>query len=451
MFTWYRNAQLCYVYLADVTSALHKESPDALCRSKWFTRGWTLQELLAPNSVYFCSQEWCLLGTKFGLSDQISKVTGISMQYLLSPEAACVAVKFSWVSHRKTSRTEDMAYCLLGLLDVNLPLLYGEGSKAFLRLQFEIVRNSSDESIFAWSDNGLDSGSIFARSPKAFAQCGNVVEASFPQHEKDPYNLCNRGLAMQVPHFQHNADYFSSSVLCTQTVALQCAYAGAERDPICITLVRKSKRQWARRGNLCGEGKASLWQKGSTMTLYIDTLPSHSQHKALSPFLSSDTANLKSTLSIHRTIATSSSDNPILSLAERTLSGGDIDVLDHQIRVRWNGQWFFCGLRLQCPGSGRQEHDEEFALFFMAHENDATIRFCSVSSEIWTYHSAQELWTKQRGCCFREDSGGSWNGVTKIFDWGNFTWSMKRAEGYRVVDYQVSVRRAPQPILGDTK
>ena len=159
MFRWYEKAKVCYAYLSDVSGDANlKKDVSEFVGSRWFTRGWTLQELVAPKSVLFYSRRytgWHFLGTKEDLCDHISAVTGIDTDTLYGAglELASVARKMSWASHRETTRVEDTAYCLLGIFDVNMPLLYGEGKKAFLRLQEEILRSSYDYSLFAWGLN----------------------------------------------------------------------------------------------------------------------------------------------------------------------------------------------------------------------------------------------------------------------------------------------------------
>ncbi|KAG8529033.1 uncharacterized protein KY384_006723 [Bacidia gigantensis] len=113
----------------------------------------------------------------------------------------------SWASRRQTSRVEDMAYCLLGLFDVNLPLLYGEGMKAFTRLQREIIRHSSDQSIFAWTTKSrAENTGMFASDPSAFANSGDVVQLpkAFPSKEVVPYEVTNRGLRIKLPFITRN-------------------------------------------------------------------------------------------------------------------------------------------------------------------------------------------------------------------------------------------------------
>lgn len=108
MFRWYRDAGICYAYLSDVSGPLEKaNNKDAFRFSKWFTRGWTLQELLAPDDLTFFDMNWQEIGTKEGLRDTIARVTGI--RHLFNFEDASVAQKMSWASKRETTRIEDQA------------------------------------------------------------------------------------------------------------------------------------------------------------------------------------------------------------------------------------------------------------------------------------------------------------------------------------------------------
>ena len=154
MFRWYKNAAVCYVYLSDC-----EWCPDAtvirqrLRQSRWFTRGWTLQELIAPRFAKFYAKDWRKIADKEELYDLLSDVTGIDEAVLQGASVADISVarRMSWASRRKTSRGEDMAYSLLGLFDVNIPLIYGEGRlKAFRRLQEAIMNTTHDQSLFAW-------------------------------------------------------------------------------------------------------------------------------------------------------------------------------------------------------------------------------------------------------------------------------------------------------------
>ena len=152
MFQWYRGAGVCYAYLSDVDrsdSPLSRSS--SFARSRWFTRGWTLQELLAPLEVVFLDSAWVEIGTKRSLRSTLSSITRINESALERYRGGdfSVAQKMSWAAGRATTRLEDEAYYLMGLFDVNMPLLYGEGGKAFLRLQQEILKQSDDDSLFA--------------------------------------------------------------------------------------------------------------------------------------------------------------------------------------------------------------------------------------------------------------------------------------------------------------
>ena len=128
MFRWYREARVCYAYLVDVAIVTNDQSAmESFCGSRWFTRGWTLQELLAPEHMTFYDHDWTEIGTKQSLQSQILKATGINEEHINNHSNASAAQKMSWASRRKTTRVEDISYCLMGLFDVNMPLLYGEG------------------------------------------------------------------------------------------------------------------------------------------------------------------------------------------------------------------------------------------------------------------------------------------------------------------------------------
>jgi hypothetical protein len=145
MFRWYRNADRCYVYLSDVPTA--DVNLQAFRRSRWFTRGWTLQELLAPRTVEFFSQEGQKFGDKQSLELQIHQVSGIpirALQQLGDLSQFSVKERMSWTAKRETTVEEDQAYCLLGIFEVYLPLIYGEGREhALARLQDEILKRNA--------------------------------------------------------------------------------------------------------------------------------------------------------------------------------------------------------------------------------------------------------------------------------------------------------------------
>jgi len=198
MFEWYRKAEICYAYLSDVPSADddHEAKASPFRKSKWFTRGWTLQELLAPQWVEFFDWNWAKIGTKSSLERLIQSITNIN--YLSNFDEACVAQKMSWASKRQTSRLEDQAYCLMGLFDVNMPLLYGEGHNAFFRLQLEILSKTDDDSLFAWEQFDRGSGhGLLASSPAFFTHSSDVQRRGF-DNERPPSTMTNQGLRMEL-------------------------------------------------------------------------------------------------------------------------------------------------------------------------------------------------------------------------------------------------------------
>ncbi|KAE9362978.1 HET-domain-containing protein [Stipitochalara longipes BDJ] len=161
MYKWYAEADICYAYLSDIRSAfvdsneldgLDASRPTrSFTTSKWFTRGWTLQELIAPRSVEFYAEDWTDLGTKSSRRDDISIITGIDVRVLdgENPAICNVAERLSWAAPRQTTRIEDAAYCLLGIFQVHMPLLYGEGDRALIRLQEEILKTTEDYTLLA--------------------------------------------------------------------------------------------------------------------------------------------------------------------------------------------------------------------------------------------------------------------------------------------------------------
>jgi hypothetical protein len=147
MFCWYQNAVKCYVYLPDVVhDKLDGDGESAFKNSRWFTRGWTLQELLAPKSVEFFSKQGSLLGSKNSLRNTIHDVTRIPVNALLGGKLSDFSVpeRLSWADNRQTMREEDGAYSLSGIFDIHLPLLYGEGKKKALRRLQKAIQEDMD-------------------------------------------------------------------------------------------------------------------------------------------------------------------------------------------------------------------------------------------------------------------------------------------------------------------
>lgn len=221
MFKWYRDSQVCFAYLGDV------EDVTELAASRWFSRGWTLQELLAPSKLVFYNANWAVISAREDLVDEIVGITGIDRNALshgFYTEDFSAAVLMSWVVGRETTREEDLAYCLFGIFGVNMPLLYGEGSRAFYRLQEEILRFREDYTVLVWNRDKLvarTAGSdmrnldvehryagMFAMSPRFFwSRCfpligldlGSEDQVKTWRQDLDPPKLTARGLRLTLP------------------------------------------------------------------------------------------------------------------------------------------------------------------------------------------------------------------------------------------------------------
>ncbi|PMD14250.1 hypothetical protein NA56DRAFT_674326 [Hyaloscypha hepaticicola] len=187
MFKWYRDAQKCYAYLEDAPQEL---------------LGWTLQELIAPRKLTFYGPGWVSIGEKDDLSQVLELITGIDKSVLQHSQALSsisVVKRMSWAARRNTTRIEDVAYCLMGIFDVNMPMLYGEGEKAFERLQEEILKQTKDNSLFAWraSSNSAAYRGLFAASPDEFLQSYDIEPFPNLSGGKSPPSFTSRGSMLQ--------------------------------------------------------------------------------------------------------------------------------------------------------------------------------------------------------------------------------------------------------------
>lgn len=226
MYEWYWNAGICYVYLEDVSeseSELISHEYSAFHDSRWFERGWTLQELLAPEVLEFYNYSWEFLGSKHMFASEIRKRTDIGHEYIvnrMSIQEAYIGEKFSWVSRRRTTRTEDIAYCLLGLVQVSMPLLYGEGTSAFHRLQLELLKKTNDHSILVWEMPGFNDAGVgaLAPAPRHFAFhtwkiCRPLSTARAA--EALTHEVTNNGLRITLPCKEREAGRLCARLHCT--------------------------------------------------------------------------------------------------------------------------------------------------------------------------------------------------------------------------------------------
>ncbi|KAL7946392.1 heterokaryon incompatibility protein domain-containing protein [Trichoderma barbatum] len=222
MYRWYQKAKICFAFLTDFRGA-ETSSEIGLPKCRWFTRGWCLQELIAPRNLEFFDADWTHIGSKIDMKCLISNITRIDEQVLCGKRPISsipVARRMSWAAERVTTREEDIAYCLLGIFDVNMPMFYGEGRKAFMRLQEEIIKTSNDLSIFAFH-NGSISGAqvysdLFATSPKDFIGCGNLVDMGTTVNWDSAFSLTNKGLYFRRAKVQvnHQRGSYTMSLNC---------------------------------------------------------------------------------------------------------------------------------------------------------------------------------------------------------------------------------------------
>ena len=322
MYQWYRDSQMCYIYLNDVSKKNTWDATAEEIRSaRWFTRGWTLQELLAPRLYRFYDRHWNLLGGRYKppglgglgsstyvfstpwhppriqeLSGLLSSITDISLRILEAkdyPEHRSVAEKMSWASNRVTTRKEDVAYCLLGIFGVNMPLLYGEGNRAFARLQAAIMETTSDHTMFAW-DHGIPAThsersefGCLAQSPSDFRNGALLVIPAVDDHTThiaQHHTLTHLGVHITLPvielsqmgiHPNTGTKWVLAVLACSEDKWDQLP--GARDDPRTIALplctsfpyTNRFSRVWLQTRPIVVDKKVS--ESASLQSMYLET------------------------------------------------------------------------------------------------------------------------------------------------------------------------------------
>ncbi|KAK7444089.1 hypothetical protein VKT23_015487 [Stygiomarasmius scandens] len=225
MYQYYLDGSVCYVYLSDARKEEDLTSLKSTFRqSRWFTRGWTLQELLAPTYIVFLDKNWTEIGTRWSLRDIISAITRIPRHVFEDGNIHkySIAQKMSWAAQRCTTRPEDQAYCLIGIFGISMSPIYGEGcAKAFMRLQQEIIKISDDRSIFAWiaAEEEKDDRGLLARSPYEFRASGDIrmlSEWELPATISS-FSFNNNGLHIHMPQLTYAESHpglFLAPLLC---------------------------------------------------------------------------------------------------------------------------------------------------------------------------------------------------------------------------------------------
>lgn len=214
MFRWYKRAAICYVFLSGLAHFDWSEDAGELQASiehcRWFSRSWTLQELIAPLHIDFYDEDWEFCFTKEMASEALARITGIGCDILnhkIDLSSVSVAQKMSWAATRESTRIEDLAYSLLGIFGINMPLLYGEEERAFLRLQAEIISSCPDPTILAWmqrletSEDYLEDlddsySGVMASSPSSFQDCAEVKSLS--NQPLFDFSMSNRGIQLRA-------------------------------------------------------------------------------------------------------------------------------------------------------------------------------------------------------------------------------------------------------------
>ena len=269
MYRWYQKAERCYAYLSDVQAdGDHFGEQSPFRKSKWFTRGWTLQELIAPRTMEFYGEKWVHLGKKSSLGKLIEEITGVDLEILQGKTelgSVSIARRMSWAAKRKTTRVEDTAYSLMGIFDVNMPLLYGEGDKAFIRLQQEIMKDSDDHTLFAWKDDrSMADCGLLATSPTKFER-SSLFKPYRDWNTSLPYSMTNLGLCIQL--LLISSENHPQNSMAT----LNCQLGSSSIQPaIYLRCISNKGNQFARiNSNIIALMKPGSTSKGELKTIYV--------------------------------------------------------------------------------------------------------------------------------------------------------------------------------------
>jgi hypothetical protein len=267
MFKWYKRSAICYAFLEDFKHSNLVEAGSGIgtnqlgfghCR--WFTRGWTLQELIAPKTVEFYDHSWTKVAEKEKHAGELQAITGIDKFVLEGGPLHEVSIgrRMSWAAGRATKREEDIAYSLLGIFDVHMPLVYGEGPKAFLRLQEQILKRSADHTLFAWravpsSKADEPVTALLASSPNLFRNFSekycdngprdNLIRVWDSQSPRNPITLNNKGIQITSRVQDLRRSWAPNEQL---VLVLNCSFNGDSERAAGIYLQRQAEDRYAR-------------------------------------------------------------------------------------------------------------------------------------------------------------------------------------------------------------
>lgn len=292
MYQWYRQSAVCFAHLQGVTAVekdflqsidadrAHLRRKRSFDEARWFNRGWCLQELLAPRNMHFYNTHWEYVGSKYSLKTHISKVTGIDEYGMFIPDLSVLSVahRMSWAARRQTTRPEDVAYCLLGIFNINMPLLYGEGqTRAFYRLQEEIMRRTEDHSLFAWGGDGIDFRNdmvgFLAPHPSAFKY--GIIDLKGLPRQVEPLSITGRGIRAELPLIRAERGDFVAVIGCCRSEISEGYYA------VPVARLTKSSDVYRRTSSELQILSEVAVQNAKTSTLFLlrQSNPTHLEDK----------------------------------------------------------------------------------------------------------------------------------------------------------------------------
>jgi len=280
MYRWYRCSKTCYTYLHDVVDNFLSKANCNTKSPEWFSRGWTLQELIAPTVLKFFNRSWQEIGDRSSLASILNSITRIPEDVLQADgpgdprqltERFGVARIMSWAADRKTSQPEDRAYSLVGLFGVHLEAFYGEeDGYAFRRLQEALIKEYGDQSIFSWSGQ-RKTGSVLADSPSDFRNCSDVIKWVPPSLAQS-----------RRPQFQISHGFVTTRLRLTRChgsmhifqAELACCHMG-DQKPIIITLAELDDTYYRMSGdfspsNDTKEREVDLWCRPVSSSFTFD-------------------------------------------------------------------------------------------------------------------------------------------------------------------------------------
>ena len=385
MYRWYARAKLCIVYLQDVDSLGH------IPESNWFTRGWTLQELIAPRTIHFYNRAWTLLGDKANLSSVLAKRTGIPADVLNNKrpaQAYSLAQRMSWAAKRATTRVEDRAYSLMGLFNVNMPMIYGEREQAFIRLQEQIISKSADESIFVWNLDLLEDSTrdakqvlcgLLATSPTCFADCGDVISNG----RSRGFHISQFGLSISLPATQHAFGTYLAPLNVTKAEAAgQCA--------ILLTKLRE-ENAFARISSESGMSVLmTTTSANKLMEFNVSLQPTETPFDIYPGFWLRNLSFCDSRIRSHTTITRRHTDETAMKLPDGEF--GTAGVI--RLELQNSGQPAGAGwIKL---GFDRASHPICFVTFPGEEDNDPSTKSLPAQAEHWEMLVNNNQWSPER-------------------------------------------------------